>query len=273
MPRGKKKLPATKPSLPKIAFLLLQYGLIKVGEIPVLLLKLIVNSVKKLYHSVPRYSVSLPKAPSIKLPKPQKPSLPTFELKLPSLPKFSWPSFSFPSFHFSMPHLPRLRHRRVGRPRKSWFLPRFISGLRLKVRRAVPPKARFAVLTAIVLILLYQYTYVIFTTASQLPNPNKLVSSNTPLTTEFYDRNGKLLYRLYEGRNRTLVRLNELPSYLTKATLAAEDKNFYSHPGVDFVAIVRAFIANTVNHPRNNQLEGASTITQQLIKNTLLTPE
>lgn len=208
MPRGTKKLSATKPSFLKVAFLLLQYGLIKIGEAPVRLVKLII-----------------------------------------------------------------IHHRHAGRPRKSWFLPRLVTSWRLKFRKLVPKKARFAILTAIVLILLYQYTYLIFTAASQLPNPNKLTESDTPLTTEFYDRNGKLLYRLYEGRNRTLVKLNELPGFVAKATIAAEDKNFYSHPGVDFMAMIRAFISNTINHPKTEQLEGASTITQQLIKNTLLTPE
>lgn len=138
-------------------------------------------------------------------------------------------------------------------------------------RKAKTPRKKIPIILAILLFLmiLYAYTSFIFTTAYQLPSPTKLTSADKSLTTEFFDRNGKLLYRLYEGRNRTLVNLKDLPPYLVQATIAAEDKNFYSHSGVDVVAIARAVYANLVYH----RLEGASTITQQLIKNTLLTPE
>lgn len=136
---------------------------------------------------------------------------------------------------------------------------------------AKTPKRKIPIGLAIILaiMILYAYTSFIFTAAYQLPSPTKLASADKSLTTEFFDRNGKLLYRLYEGRNRTLVSIKDLPSFLIQATIAAEDKNFYSHPGIDPVAIVRAIWANLVYH----KLEGASTITQQLIKNTLLTPE
>ena len=122
----------------------------------------------------------------------------------------------------------------------------------------------------VVFFLLFVYTQFILSAAYQLPSPDRLISPQTPLTTEFYDRNGKLLYRLYEGRNRSLAKLDELPPYLIQATISVEDKNFYKHAGVDLEAILRAFLHNLQN---KNHDEGASTITQQLIKNTLLTPE
>lgn len=129
-----------------------------------------------------------------------------------------------------------------------------------------------AVAIAIIsLMLIYFYTIFILSVAYQLPSPDRLNYQQTPLTTEIYDRKGQLLYRLYEGRNRTLVKLEELPPYLIQATIAIEDQNFYKHTGVDFAAMLRALYNNLTR--RNSKLEGASTITQQLIKNNLLTPE
>ncbi len=158
---------------------------------------------------------------------------------------------------------------RKGRPRNNWFGPFYLKKLKQFVRRRISSKIKISFTVGLLLVFLYFYTSLIFSAAYQLPSPKRLVSTDKALTTEFFDRNGKLLYRLYEGKNRTLVPLNELPKFLIKATLAAEDKNFYSHLGIDPVAIIRAAIANFKNH----QLEGGSTITQQLIKNSLLTPE
>lgn len=119
------------------------------------------------------------------------------------------------------------------------------------------------------LLFFFAYTYFTFQAAISLPSPKRLIASDQPLTTEFYDRNGKLLYRLYEGRNRTLVKLDELPPYLLQATIAIEDKNFYNHLGFDPLAILRALNQNLTG----DNIQGASTITQQLVKNSLLTPE
>jgi 1A family penicillin-binding protein len=103
----------------------------------------------------------------------------------------------------------------------------------------------------------------------ELPSPKQLSFQQAPLTTKIFDRNGNLLYQIYANQNRTLVPLSSIPKYLQEATIAIEDKNFYTNPGVDFTAIVRAAIANISGKP----LQGGSTITQQLIKSTLLTPE
>lgn len=113
------------------------------------------------------------------------------------------------------------------------------------------------------------YSYFLVNLAHDIPSPNNLKTLPTPTTTEFYDRNGKLLYRFYEDKNRTPVKLSEIPPYLIQATIAMEDQNFYNHMGVDLTGITRAgylFI-------KNREVQGGSTITQQLIKNTLLTPE
>lgn len=109
-----------------------------------------------------------------------------------------------------------------------------------------------------------------------LPAISTLSDSPPSLTTKIYDRHGNLLYQIYKDENRTLVGLNELPNHLIAATLAAEDKNFFAHHGVDISGIIRAAYKNFLNcklKADSCSMQGGSTITQQLIKNTLLTPE
>lgn len=110
-----------------------------------------------------------------------------------------------------------------------------------------------------------------------LPPITLLTDSPPSLTTNIYDRHGTLLYQIYKDENRSLIQLSDLPPYLIQATLAAEDKNFYSHPGIDVFGITRAAVANLSCSLKldscRTTLQGGSTITQQLIKNTLLSPE
>ncbi len=103
-----------------------------------------------------------------------------------------------------------------------------------------------------------------------LPSPTSLTSSKiNPVSTKILDRNGKLLYEIYVQKNRTPVKLSELPEYIKQATIASEDKDFYKHAGFDLRGIARALF-NTVFR---RKLQGGSTITQQLAKNALLTQE
>lgn len=102
-----------------------------------------------------------------------------------------------------------------------------------------------------------------------LPNPNQLAFGQIQQTTKIYDRHGKLLYQIYANQNRTVVPLSSVPKNLQNATIAIEDKDFYRNPGFDVKALVRAAISNLKGEP----LQGGSTITQQLIKSTLLSPE
>jgi len=99
-----------------------------------------------------------------------------------------------------------------------------------------------------------------------LPSPTRLASYPFPASTLIYDRQGELLYEIYAEKNRTPVRLKELPEYLKWATIASEDKNFYRHHGFDFGGILRA----SFNIVFKRTLQGGSTITQQLVKNALL---
>src|SRR3989338_10172204 len=103
-----------------------------------------------------------------------------------------------------------------------------------------------------------------------LPSPKNLSSYNIPQTTKIYDRNNKLLYEIYTEQNRSLVKLKEIPIHLIHATIAIEDKDFYRHQGVSlFGGILRALKETILRQ----KLQGGSTITQQLVKNALLTPQ
>ena len=104
-----------------------------------------------------------------------------------------------------------------------------------------------------------------------LPDPNTLMSREIPLTTKIYDRTGEhLLYEIHGEENRTLVRVADLPSYIPNATVAIEDKNFYSHHGVDWKGLLRAFVKSVLFRER---VRGTSTLTQQFVKNAVLTNE
>ena len=102
-----------------------------------------------------------------------------------------------------------------------------------------------------------------------LPNPTKLSSPTTPQSTQILDRNQKLLYTIYSQKNQTFIPLSVIPKYLQHATIAIEDKEFYHHGAIDIKGISRALISIVFHR----QLQGGSTLTQQLVKNSLLTPE
>lgn len=120
-------------------------------------------------------------------------------------------------------------------------------------------------LTLIILFFYQSYFFV-----KSLPSPQNITKVNYSLTTHIYDRNGKLLYEVYRDQNRTPIRIKDLPSYIKEATIAVEDKDFYKHNGVSFVGgILRAFKETAVR----GDLQGGSTITQQLVKSSLLSSE
>ncbi|PJE70230.1 penicillin-binding protein [Candidatus Shapirobacteria bacterium CG10_big_fil_rev_8_21_14_0_10_48_15] len=119
------------------------------------------------------------------------------------------------------------------------------------------------------LVLLAGGLLVFFYLFQGLPSPTRLNSDVFPASTLIFDRQGRLLYEIYAEKNRVPIKLADLPDYVKWATIASEDKNFYQHHGFDFRGIARAFY-NTLFH---RSLQGGSTITQQLVKNALLTPQ
>lgn len=102
-----------------------------------------------------------------------------------------------------------------------------------------------------------------------MPLPTRLISETLPVSTKIFDRNEKLIYEIYTDKKRTPIKISEIPSYIKDATISIEDKNFYKHQGVDILGIARG-LSKTITQGR---AEGGSTLTQQLVKNSLLTNE
>jgi penicillin-binding protein 1A len=123
-----------------------------------------------------------------------------------------------------------------------------------------------SLLGVILLYALFQYY------SSDLPSYMQLVNYNPPSVTRIYSADGKLMGE-YAKENRVFVPIDNIPTSLIQAFIAAEDKNFYQHPGIDIYALVRAASKVVINVAQNKRVEGASTITQQVVKTFLLGPE
>jgi len=105
-----------------------------------------------------------------------------------------------------------------------------------------------------------------------LPDYKKLASYEPPVSSRVYAENGTLIAE-YAIEKRLFIPYDSIPVLVINAVLSAEDKNFFNHPGIDPKGIIRAVINNFKNIVNNRRLEGASTITQQVAKNFLLTNE
>src|SRR3990170_7989957 len=99
---------------------------------------------------------------------------------------------------------------------------------------------------------------------SDLPSPQDLAKDPLALSTKVYDRTGAELLYQFEVERREIVTLDDVPEILIEATLAIEDKTFWTDPGVDVLGIARAAYADLTGRPVGQG--GASTITQQLVK-------
>jgi len=108
-------------------------------------------------------------------------------------------------------------------------------------------------------------------TLQKLPSPENFGDRLINQTTKLYDRTGKsLIYEIHGDEKRTVIPFGEIPEIVKQTTLAAEDSDFYHQPAFDWKAIVRAMWSNI----RSGKItQGGSTITQQLVKNTLLSNE
>ncbi|MFT6220024.1 MAG: penicillin-binding protein 1A [Rickettsiales bacterium] len=115
--------------------------------------------------------------------------------------------------------------------------------------------------------------YIIKKYSKGLPSYEQLKSYSPSITTRLYASDGKLLTE-YSKEKRIFVPISSIPKHLINAFLAAEDSNFYHHSGIDFLAIIRAAINNIFSIINSEGLSGGgSTITQQVVKNFLLTNE
>ena len=134
----------------------------------------------------------------------------------------------------------------------------------------------FNFLIKAVIVLISSLLFILFSAlwyfSSGLPDYKKLESYEPPVSSRVYAENGTLIAE-YAIEKRLFIPFDSIPTQIINAFLSAEDKNFFDHQGIDPKGIVRAALNNFDNIVNNKRLEGASTITQQVAKNFLLTNE
>ena len=123
----------------------------------------------------------------------------------------------------------------------------------------------FFVVSAFILTILWNYS-------PDLPGYEKITNYKPNLSSRIYSSDG-LLLKSFHKEERLYIPIERIPKKIIQAFIAAEDKNFFNHVGVDFYAILRASFTNLINSYKNKKLIGASTITQQVVKNLLLSNE
>lgn len=183
-----------------------------------------------------------------------------------------------PHFDFAIPFSIKNKRKKRGRPplKKSRKIVTWFSGTLVYdylssyyfVLKEMPVYFLLYVLSA--LVIFYGTSYVYTEIFKDLPQPEELVNRPLPVSSKILDRSGNVLYRIYEEENRTIIPLNKIPISLIQATIAIEDQDFYNHYGFSLRGILRAAVSNQQS---SSSLQGGSTITQQLVKNRLLTPE
>ena len=130
-------------------------------------------------------------------------------------------------------------------------------------------------LKSIIIIFIFTISFVFSTLwyfSVGLPDYKKLSNYQPPISSRVYSEDKKLIAE-YALEKRLFIPFESIPETVINSFLSAEDKNFFSHPGIDAKGILRAVIKNIKNISQNKRLEGASTITQQVAKNFLLTNE
>jgi len=126
--------------------------------------------------------------------------------------------------------------------------------------------------TLISVVTLISIISILWIYSNKLPDYRYLKSYKPPVSSKLYSGNGVLVSD-FSAEKRIFVPYDSIPDVLINAFLSAEDKNFFSHPGVDAKGVIRAFKNNLFNLLNSKRLEGASTITQQVAKNFLLNNE
>jgi penicillin-binding protein 1A len=136
--------------------------------------------------------------------------------------------------------------------------------------------SHFNTLIKAIIIVVLSLFFLLFSTlwyfSTGLPDYKKLETYEPPVSSRVYASNGDLIAE-YAIEKRLFVPYDAIPKPIINAFLSAEDKNFFAHTGIDLQGIIRAVINNFKNITQNKRLEGASTITQQVAKNFLLTNE
>ncbi|MDC0445316.1 PBP1A family penicillin-binding protein [Candidatus Pelagibacter sp.] len=132
-------------------------------------------------------------------------------------------------------------------------------------------KTLFALLSLLLLMSILIFG-ILWSYSNNIPDYKILKSYKPPVSSKVYSGNGELVAD-FSKEKRIFVPFNSIPKNVINSFLSAEDKNFFSHPGVDAKGVLRAVINNISNLISSKRLEGASTITQQVAKNFLLTNE
>ena len=130
----------------------------------------------------------------------------------------------------------------------------------------------FILITSFILLSAILIISILWTYSNDLPDYKFLKNFKPPVSSKVYSGNGDLVAD-FSKEKRVFVPFNSIPKNVINAFLSAEDKNFFKHPGVDAKGVIRAVINNISNILSSKRLEGASTITQQVAKNFLLTNE
>ena len=125
--------------------------------------------------------------------------------------------------------------------------------------------ARLLLLLVVVGIVVFVALFIWF--GRDLPAPGKLITNSLAQSTRIYDRNGILLYSVYKDQNRVYVPLSTIPKNLQDATIAVEDRYFYTNSGFSLTGYIRSAIDLIIYR---RIVSGGSTLTQQLVKNVLL---
>ena len=133
-------------------------------------------------------------------------------------------------------------------------------------------KNKFIILFSIFILVSFTILIVLWTFSNSIPDYRFLKNYKPPVSSKMYSGNGELVAD-FSKEKRIFVPFEAIPKNVINSFLSAEDKNFFSHPGVDAKGVMRATINNIRNILSSKRLEGASTITQQVAKNFLLTNE
>ena len=133
---------------------------------------------------------------------------------------------------------------------------------------------KYSIFLTIIVSIIFSclFFYVLWRFSPTLPSYDTILNYNPNLSSRVYTSDGVLLKSFYK-EERIYTPIDRIPIKIKEAFISAEDKNFYEHSGIDIFAIFRASIKNILNFSSDKRVVGASTITQQVVKNILLTNE